>query len=117
MDTIDIGYEINKRLNGNKCPDGKSLGECAAVSDATGHYGNPYKVATIYWWKTPPNPQEVRRWVEEAGWACYSIENVLYCDDGTCEDDKLVTWNVSYGPRDPLPLSSTWLSRVTGRGE
>lgn len=98
----DVEQYINSKLYQGKCPGDSAWGECAAISNATGHYGNAYQIAIIYWWKSPPQAGKVLKWITEAGYSCYSIENVLWQDDGSSPEDNegiVATWNVSFGPK------------------
>ena len=104
QDPMNVLSYINNKLNGNKCPTQGCWGECPAISDQHGHYGNKYQIATIYWWREPPEPSTVKAWIEECGFACYSIDHVLWCDDGIAEVEDhgtVANWNVSFGPQVP----------------
>jgi len=99
---MDVGTYINGKLNGNKCPTDGCWGECPEISDQYGHNQNKYQIATIYWWRTPPDPSAVKSWIEACGFESYSVSHVLWCDDGTTEEDNrgiVAHWEVSFGTK------------------
>ena len=55
------------------CPKKGCLGECPAISDQYGHYGNKYQIAHVYWWGPPRPVEEVMAWCEEAGAKVFEI--------------------------------------------
>lgn len=98
----DVMARFNRELTGSStgCPPKGAWGECPAISDQYGHFGNLYWIAHVHWWRTPPTPEIVRAWVEACGFACYQISHVLYEDDGADPEVNWIQWDVAFGVKD-----------------
>jgi hypothetical protein len=72
--------EINVHLNGDRCPSGDALGECAAISTICGESGHLFYVASLYLWHAAAEltAAEVARWFTAAGCEDVQVAHVLH---------------------------------------
>ncbi len=93
---------INAHMNGGRCPSGNSLGECAAISTLTSHYGRQFYQASLYLWQAAENlkPAEVASWFEEIGCTDVTVYAVLHDQDNDTFDgvteDGVRPWVVDF---------------------
>lgn len=93
-------YTINAHMNGGRCPDGKSLGECAAIGQLCDE-GRAYE-AYLYLWPAANDlkPAEVAQWFLDAGCVNPLVTAVLHDPENDVADaitpDGVRPWVVSF---------------------